>query len=61
MTLEFLKSKTGRTLFNHVILTLSKAKGKNPYYGSRDPSVAEERYSHRPDVLREGDMIVVNS
>jgi hypothetical protein len=43
MTLELLKSKTGRTLINHVILTLSKAKGKKPYCGGRDPSVAENR------------------
>ena len=38
MTLELLKSKTGCTLVNHVILTLNKAKGKNPSYDGRDPS-----------------------
>ncbi len=39
MTLELLKSKTGRTPVNHVILSGAK----NPCHGGRDPSVAEER------------------
>lgn len=36
MTLELLKSRTGRTLISHVILS----EAKNPYQGSKDSSLA---------------------
>jgi hypothetical protein len=57
MHLELLKSKTGRTLVNHVILSGAK----NPYCGGRALRSLRTAPSHRPDVLREGDIKAVNS
>ena len=41
MTLELFTPKMGHTLVTHVIL--SREAAKNPYFGGRDPLVAEER------------------
>lgn len=54
MPLELLKSKTGRTLIHHVILSGAK----NPYHDGRDPSVAK---STLPQGDITSDMTVVNS